>query len=84
MECRKGFSGTSRFRTAIEELLEATKLAKPELDIYLELKYIYEGTWRGAFHPLPPTFEVAMGSQTPEETVKSADAKWEQCRFSQG
>ncbi|KAM3422018.1 hypothetical protein BST61_g2394 [Cercospora zeina] len=82
--CRKGFSGTTTFRLAIEELLEAARIERPTLEVFLEIKYIYEGTWRGSFEPPPETYNVAMYAMTAEAVLREADAKWSQCRFSQG
>lgn len=53
VDCRKGFSGTTTFRHAVEELLDAAQSERPGLEIYLEIKYIYEGTWRGAYTSPP-------------------------------
>lgn len=51
--CRKGFSGTTTFRHAVSELLDAAQTERPGLEIYLEIKYTYEGTWRGTYMNLP-------------------------------
>ncbi|KAF2214327.1 hypothetical protein CERZMDRAFT_95602 [Cercospora zeae-maydis SCOH1-5] len=82
--CRKGFSGTTTFRFAIQELLEAARIERPTLDVFLEIKYLYEGTWRGSFEHPPETYNVAMEAMTAEAVLREADAKWSQCRFSQG
>ncbi|KXS95573.1 hypothetical protein AC578_3260 [Pseudocercospora eumusae] len=82
--CRKGFSGTSTFRKALEELLEAVKAVRPGIEIFVEMQYIYEGTWRGAYEAPPKTYNVAMEELTAEDTIRAADAKWKNCRFSLG
>ncbi|USW59136.1 hypothetical protein Slin15195_G124550 [Septoria linicola] len=121
--CRKGFSETTTFRHAVEELLDAARVARPELEIFLEIKYVYEGAWRGVYESLPQvrspfnptprrlstwnascstthgvtqellelreahetsqTYNVALGT-TSEAAVREADAKWQECHFSQG
>lgn len=81
--CRKGFSSTSTFRKALEELVDAVRSVKPSLRVHVELQYIYEGTWRGAFEAPPKTYNVALESSA-EETIRAADFKWQNCRFSLG
>ena len=82
--CRKGFSGPSTFRKALEELLEAVKAVRSGIEVFVEMQYIYEGTWRGAYEAPPKTYNVAMEELTAEDTIRGADAKWQNCRFSLG
>ncbi|EME78115.1 uncharacterized protein MYCFIDRAFT_216980 [Pseudocercospora fijiensis CIRAD86] len=82
--CRKGFSGTSTFRKALEELLDAVKAVRPGIEVYVEISYMYEGTWRGAHETPPKTYNVAMEDLTAEDAIRGADAKWQNCRFSLG
>ncbi|PPJ50505.1 hypothetical protein CBER1_07719 [Cercospora berteroae] len=77
--CRKGFSGTTTFRCAIEEFLEAARIERPALEIFLEIKYIYEGTWRGSYEPPPevsvyrkPNFKRPCPSTTLFSTERGA------------
>ena len=74
IQCRKGFSGTTTFKQAIIDLLDAARIGERGPAVSLELRYEHPDRWRAPWRPELETYRIQAGARPAQEVVEEADA----------
>ncbi|KAF2170503.1 hypothetical protein M409DRAFT_19323 [Zasmidium cellare ATCC 36951] len=74
IRCRKGFSGTTTFKQAIVDLLDAARTGERCPAVSLELRYEHPDKWRAPWRPELETYRVQAGVRPAQDVVEEADA----------